>query len=85
MNWIQVLGLTAGIFTSVAMVPQVVKTIKEKKAEDVSLKMLIALITGIALWVVYGFLRKDLPIIITNIFSMLVNVVMIVLRIKYKR
>lgn len=66
------------------MLPQVIKVIKEKKAENISLLMLIVLLTGIGLWVVYGFMKKDLPIIATNIFSLLVNATMIVLRIKYK-
>jgi len=83
MDWIQVLGIVAGICTSASLVPQVVKVWKEKEAEDVSLVMLIVLLTGLVLWVVYGFLRKDIPIIATNIFSVLVNVTLIVLRIKY--
>jgi MtN3 and saliva related transmembrane protein len=67
------------------MVPQVVKTIKEKKAEDVSLFMLVVLMLGVATWVVYGILRDDMPIIVTNSFSLLVNITMIVLRLKYNR
>jgi MtN3 and saliva related transmembrane protein len=37
MNWTQVIGIAAGICTATSLIPQVVKTIKEKKAEDVSL------------------------------------------------
>ncbi|RYZ56210.1 MAG: hypothetical protein EOO14_12505, partial [Chitinophagaceae bacterium] len=47
--------------------------------------MLFVLLTGVATWVVYGVLRSDLPIIITNSFSFLLNILMIILRIKYKR
>lgn len=83
MDWIQVLGIVAGICTSASLVPQVIKVLKEKEAEDVSLIMLIVLLTGLVLWVVYGFLRNDIPVIATNIFSVLVNVTLIVLRIKY--
>jgi MtN3 and saliva related transmembrane protein len=85
MDWIQVLGLAAGLFTSISMLPQLIKTLKEKKAEDVSLKMLVCLMTGVALWLVYGILRKDLPIMLTNALSLLLNTTMVVLRIKYKR
>lgn len=84
MNWTPIIGLVAGILTASSMIPQVVKTIKEKKAQEVSLFMLVVLLLGVATWVVYGFLRDDLPIIITNSFSLLVNITMIVLRIKYK-
>jgi MtN3 and saliva related transmembrane protein len=85
MDWIQVLGLAAGLFTSISMLPQLIKTLKEKKAEDVSLKMLVSLMTGVALWLVYGILRDDLPIILTNALSLLLNTTMVVLRIKYKK
>lgn len=85
MNWTQVIGLAAGVCTATSLVPQVVKTIKEKKAEDVSLGMLLVLATGIILWIVYGVKKNDLPIIATNSFSLLVNIVMVVLGVKYKK
>ena len=84
MDWTQVIGLAAGVFTSTSMIPQVVKTIKEKKAEDVSLVMLLILMSGIILWIIYGIKKNDLPIIATNGFSLLVNIIMIILRLKYK-
>ena len=85
MNWTQVIGLFAGICTSSSLLPQLFKTIKEKKADDISKWMLFVLLTGVVTWVVYGVLREDLPIIITNSFSLLLNIIMIVLRIKYKK
>lgn len=84
MDWTQIIGLAAGICTATSMIPQVVKTIKEKTAEDVSMVMLLVLMTGISLWIVYGIKRSDLPIIATNSFSLLVNLTMIVLRVKYR-
>jgi MtN3 and saliva related transmembrane protein len=84
MNWTQILGITAGLLTATSMLPQLIKTLKEKKAEDVSLKMLVVLLLGITLWIAYGFLREDLPIIVTNSFSFLLNITMIYLRKKYK-
>jgi MtN3 and saliva related transmembrane protein len=81
MQWI---GIIAGVLTATSMLPQVIKVFKEKKAEDISLLMLIVLLSGIALWIVYGIMRNDFPIIATNAFSLLVNLVLIVLRIRYK-
>ena len=78
-------GIVAGVFTATSMLPQVIKIIKEKKVEDVSLIMIAVLLCGITLWIVYGIMRKDLPIIFTNSFSLLVNIVLIVLRVKYKK
>jgi MtN3 and saliva related transmembrane protein len=78
-------GLLAGVLSALSMLPQVIKTLKEKKAEDVSPVMLIVLVTGIALWVFYGVLKHDLPIMITNGFSLLLNLFMLFLRWKYAK
>jgi MtN3 and saliva related transmembrane protein len=85
MNWTQTIGLAAGVCTAISLVPQVIKTIKEKQAEDVSLIMLLVLGTGLALWIIYGIKRSDLPIVATNSFSLLVNITMVVLRLRYKK
>ncbi len=81
----QAVGIVAGILTAASMLPQVFKIIKEKEAEQVSLIMLFILIVGICLWIAYGWLKKDIPIIATNSFSFLTNVVLIVLRIRYRK
>ena len=78
-------GIVAGVLTSISMLPQVVKIIRDKKAEDVSMVMLIILLSGIILWIIYGILRKDFPIIFSNGFSMLINIILIVLRIKFRK
>jgi MtN3 and saliva related transmembrane protein len=83
MNSTQLIGIVAGILTASSLLPQVVKTIKEKKADEVSLAMLFTLQAGVILWIVYGFKRDDLPIIATNIFSLAVNITMVILRIRY--
>ena len=85
MNWTQVIGLFAGICTSTSLLPQLIKTIKEKKAEEISKAMLFTLMTGVATWVVYGVLRNDLPIILTNSFSLLLNIILVFFRFKYSR
>ncbi|HZF63867.1 MAG TPA: SemiSWEET transporter [Chitinophagaceae bacterium] len=83
MNTTQLLGMAAGILTSISMLPQLIKIIKEKKADDVSLIMLLVLISGLSLWVAYGVMRDDLPLIVTNSFSVLLNCVIVVFRLKY--
>lgn len=82
MQWI---GIAAGVLTACSMLPQLVKVIKEKKVEDLSIVMIIVLLAGLMLWVVYGFMRNDAPIIYTNIFSVAVNLALIFFRIKYSR
>jgi len=81
----EIIGIIAGIFTSTSLLPQLIKIIKEKKANAISLGMLFVLMTGIALWIYYGILKKDLPIIYTNAFSLLLNIAVVVFSIKYKQ
>lgn len=84
MEFIEVLGLVAGMCTSAASVPQIVTTIKNKKAQDVSPFMFIILLTGNALWVYYGFDKSDLPIIATNILAVALDITMLILKSKYQ-
>lgn len=84
-NFTSVIGVVAGIFTSVSMLPQLVKTFKQKKSEEISMVMILCLIIGIGLWVYYGIRKNDLPIIITNAFSFIVNGVLLIFHFKYKK
>jgi MtN3 and saliva related transmembrane protein len=81
----EIIGIAAGICTAVSLLPQIIKVLKEKKAQDISLFYLLVLLCGLALWTYYGFLRDDIPIIATNMFSMLLNIIMLVLGVVYKR
>lgn len=84
LDFIAVLGFVAGLLTSLSMLPQVVKTYRKKRAEEVSLSMLIVLMAGICLWIWYGIQKKDNPIMITNAISLIINICMTGLRHKYK-
>lgn len=82
---IQLIGIAAGVLTSAALLPQLYKIKREKRSDDISIGYLITLLSGPCLWITYGSLRKDIPVIVTNIFSMLVSVATIVLGVKYKK
>jgi len=80
-----ILGIVAGILTSVSMIPQLVKVLKEKNAEDLSWTMILVLISGLSLWVWYGFIKDELPIILSNAFAVMVNIVLLICCIIYKK
>ena len=84
-DYTEIVGLAAGICTSTSLLPQLFKLIKHKKAEDISLFYLIILFIGLGLWIWYGVLREDFPIILTNGFSLVINGIVIVLGIRYKK
>jgi MtN3 and saliva related transmembrane protein len=62
-----------------------ITTIKKKKAADVSILMFAVLLMGNGLWTYYGIKKEDIPIISTNLFSLVLNIMMLFLKIKYDK
>lgn len=83
-NSITTLGLVAGVLTTIAYLPQLIKTWQTKSAHDLSWTMLIVLCTGIILWLVYGFYMHDIPIIAANIATFIFASMILTLKIRYK-
>ncbi len=83
-DYITTLGITAGILTTIAYLPQLIKTWQSKSAGDISWTMLIVLCLGIILWLAYGLAIHDLPILLANIFTLLLAGVILVLKIRYR-
>ena len=63
------LGLAAALFTTMSNLPQALKVWRTGETGDLSFKMLLTLATGLCLWIGYGILQSDLPIIIANTVS----------------
>ncbi|MFI8378317.1 SemiSWEET family sugar transporter [Leeuwenhoekiella sp. NPDC079379] len=82
---ITVLGIIAGVFTTIAVLPQVFKVIKTKSAEDISIWMFVCLLIGVGSWTLYGIVKEDWPIIITNGLSVLFNGIMVYIKLKYSK
>jgi MtN3 and saliva related transmembrane protein len=85
MNITDVVGLFAGICVTISVIPQILKVWKTKKVRQISLLTFSVLTFGIAIWVVYGILKNDLPIIITNSISLLLNLIMVYFIIYYEK
>lgn len=81
---IGIIGIIAGIFTTVSFVPQLVKIFKTKRGKDISLYMYVVLTTGIVMWLIYGFLIKELPIILANAVAFVLCSIIILMRVKYR-
>ena len=79
------IGLVAGAFTSVAAIPQVVKTVKSRHVRDISIWQPLLLAFGVALWMLYGILIDDLPLILANITPLVCNVALTGMKIIYGR
>jgi MtN3 and saliva related transmembrane protein len=77
------LGLLAGTLTSIAAVPQVVKTLRTRHARDISVWQPLLLTIGVALWIVYGMLIHNLPLIVANIVPLACNILLTGLKLHY--
>lgn len=62
----RIIGIIAATLTTIVFFPQVIQVIKSKDTKSISLTMYILFVTGVLLWVLYGFYLNDLPIIIAN-------------------
>lgn len=68
---IMYLGLLAGFLTTSSAFPQLLKSYKTKSTKDLSLWYLTVILSGVALWIVYGFVISDVPVIVANCVSFL--------------
>ena len=78
-----IIGIAAGVLTAVSSLPQIIKVLREKKAQAVSPVMYFVLLGGNALWVWYGLLLEEMPIYLTNGFSVACDLAMIFLNYRY--
>ena len=83
MNLTTVLGLIAGVLTTAAFFPQLLKTWTTRSAEDVSLGMLCTLCTGVFLWIVYGIAIQDIPLILANVVTFIFASAILCLKVRY--
>ena len=82
---IEFFGYLAAILTTAAFLPQLIKTLKTKRAEDVSLITLIMFITGVGSWIIYGYEISSSPILIANIITFLLNSFILISKIYYSK
>ena len=83
MNFVTVLGLVAGVLTTVAFLPQVIRTWKTRSTKDISLGMFSIYVAGIALWLAYGLMLGDLPLILSNIVTFVLAGTILLLKLRH--
>jgi len=74
-----ILGIVAGALTMCGIIPQIYKAHRTRKTGDISKGMLTVIMSGVLLWTVYGILKNDFPIILTNAMAFLLNAYMLYL------
>jgi len=83
--YIEFFGYFAAILTTLAFIPQLIKTLKTKKADDVSLTTLIMFLTGVAAWIIYGIQISSKPILVANTITFLLNFLILVFKLIYSK
>jgi MtN3 and saliva related transmembrane protein len=79
------LGLIAGFLTSIAAIPQLIKSYRSRHMRDISAWQLVLVTLGLVLWLVYGVALRDPPLIIANSFTLLCYTLLIVMKIFFSR
>jgi MtN3 and saliva related transmembrane protein len=78
--WVDVIGVTGAVLTTVCWLPQAVKIIRDKDTRAISLLATIAFTTGIAFWLAYGVALVDWPLIGSNVITLALMLVILALK-----
>jgi MtN3 and saliva related transmembrane protein len=84
MDFVMVLGIVAGTCSTISFLPQVIKSWKTRQTEDISLLSFAVFSIAVILWLVYGILIKDIPILLTNVLVLLQTASIIVMKLMFK-
>ena len=82
---LDIFGYLAAILTTAAFLPQLIKTLKTKKADDVSLTTLIMFIIGVLSWIIYGYTISSKPILIANLITLILNLMILISKIYFSK
>lgn len=84
MDTAQWIGLAAGLLTTLAFVPQVLKIWRTRSAKDISLRTYVFFSIGVALWLVYGILRQEPPIILWNAVTLVLAIAIVAMKLRFR-
>lgn len=79
------LGLVAGGCTTIAFLPQVLKTWKSRSAKDLSLGMFSFFCFGVLLWLIYGIMVNDIPVIAANAMTLMLASTLLFFKLRFKQ
>jgi MtN3 and saliva related transmembrane protein len=83
MNYVTFIGLITATLTTIAFLPQFIKTLRTKSTKDISLGMYVIFCLGIILWLIYGILRNDIAVIVAQILVFSQAFIILILKFKY--
>jgi MtN3 and saliva related transmembrane protein len=84
MTALDMLGMTAGCISAITFLPQVIKTWQTKSAADISLLMFTFATISVIMWLVYGIILQNIPIIFTNSMVLIFSLIMLYFKFRFK-
>ena len=84
MNWIDIVGHTGAILSSITFIPQVYKAWQSKSVGDLSLNMMLIVMTSTLVWLVYGLALNLWPVILANTIIFFLSVVLLYFKFTFK-
>jgi MtN3 and saliva related transmembrane protein len=85
MNSIEWVGLLGAFLSSITFIPQVYKTWKTKSVDDLSMMMLLIILTSTIVWLIYAFSLMLWPVIICNSIVCVLSLLLIYFKLAYKK
>lgn len=83
MDHVLIIGLVAASLTTFAFLPQSLRAIKTRHTKDISLPMLVMMEVGVIIWIIYGWMISDIPLLFANTISFIFVTVTLILKVKY--
>jgi len=84
MKFSEILGIVAGVLTSISFIPQIIKIRKTKSTKDLSWGMFGIFSFGVILWLIYGIMINEFPVILANAITLSFCLIIIYYKFKYK-
>lgn len=84
MDLIDLLGTAAGTLTTIAFIPQVLKTWRTRSGDDISTGMFLLFSSGVLMWLIYGVALGAMPIIVANAITLVLAITIILLKLRYR-
>jgi len=82
---VEIFGYFAAILPTAAFLPQLIKTLKTKKADDVSLTTLIMFIIGVLSWIMFVYKISSTPILVSNLITLILNLLILISKLFYSK
>ena len=83
-NWADYLGLFGAFLTSITFIPQVLQAYKTKSVKDLNLGMLLIILSSVIVWLIYGFAKNLLPVIIANSIVLILSSILLYFKATFK-